>query len=230
VKAAKAVKAATTLTFSAPASARTTRVPVGVRLVASGSAVRNGYVRLEKSTGSGWTYAGRLLTGADGTGSGTLRVSGAASLRATYAGASSRTSAVSAVRAVRSPVVRAASASTVGDLRGAAIGRSILKVAARYVGTPYRYGATGPSAFDCSGFTRYVYGKIGVRLPHNSGAQASMTRRVSKAAARPGDLVSMPGHVGIYAGGGRMYDAPHAGSRVTLRRIYTSHYTLHRVV
>src|SRR5690349_17404088 len=50
-------------------------------------------------------------------------------------------------------------------------GASVLSIAARYVGTPYRYGGTTPKGFDCSGFTRYVYGKIGIALPRTANQQ-----------------------------------------------------------
>ncbi|MCW2607862.1 MAG: hypothetical protein JWO60_2555 [Frankiales bacterium] len=210
-------KASTSLSFSAPSSARTTKVPVGIRLLANGRGVRNGYVRLEKSTSSGWTYVGRLLTNDEGVGKGTLKVSGGAKLRAAYTGSQVRTPAVSSAR-----TVRAADDSS----------SAVLREAARHVGKPYRYGAVGPDAFDCSGFTRYVYAQFGKSLPHNARAQEDQATPVSKAEARPGDLVfiqDVRGHVGIYAGDGKMYDAPRSGKTVTLRSIWTSNYTLGRV-
>lgn len=100
---------------------------------------------------------------------------------------------------------------------------AILREAARHAGKRYRYGAVGPDRFDCSGYTMYVFAKFGVRLPHNSGAQRTATRRVPAAQRRPGDLVfthSRSGrvtHVGIYAGGGTMWHSPQTGSVV--RRI-----------
>ncbi|MCW2779150.1 MAG: hypothetical protein JWN17_2875, partial [Frankiales bacterium] len=216
-------RTSTSLAFSAPTSASTTAVPVGIRLLSDGRAVRNGYVRLEKSTSSGWTYVGRLLTNGDGVGKGTLRVAGSATLRAAYTGSQVRTPAVSPAR-----VVKARNDLRTGDVDG----NAVLQEAARHVGAPYVYGADGPDAFDCSGFTRYVYGRFGKSLPHNARAQEDVTTPVSKADAQPGDLVfiqDVKGHVGIYAGGGRMYDAPHSGASVTLRSIWTSNYTVGRV-
>lgn len=102
-----------------------------------------------------------------------------------------------------------------------ASGGSIISIAARYVGTPYVYGGTSPSGFDCSGYTQYVYKQVGISLPRTSGAQGSGGRRVSASEARPGDLVwSGNGHIGIYAGGNQMYDAPRSGKSVAKRAIW----------
>lgn len=98
---------------------------------------------------------------------------------------------------------------------------AILAIAARYVGTPYSYGGASPSGFDCSGYTQYVYGQAGISLPRTSGGQGSGGRRISASEARPGDLVwSGSGHIGIYAGGGMMYDAPRSGKTVQKRSIW----------
>ncbi len=228
-------KASTSLRFTTGTSRRTA-VPVGIRLLADGRGVRNGYVRLEKSTATGWTYAGRLLTGPDGVGQGTLKVAGSTKLRAAYTGSQVRTPAVSQPRTVRAKsVAAAAEASEAPEATTAPASTSasaVLREAASHVGKPYRYGSVGPDAFDCSGFTRYVFGQVGKELPHNSGAQERVATPVSKADARPGDLVfiqDVAGHVGIYAGNGQMYDAPRSGKTVTLRSIWTSNFTVGRV-
>jgi cell wall-associated NlpC family hydrolase len=98
----------------------------------------------------------------------------------------------------------------------------VLRLAWRAVGTRYRWGGTSPrSGFDCSGLTRWVYGHVGVSLPHYSGAQWRYGRPVSRRALAPGDLVFFAGlsHVGIYVGRGTMIHAPHAGARVRFDRI-----------
>ena len=110
-------------------------------------------------------------------------------------------------------------------------GSSVLEEAARHAGAPYIYGAAGPAAFDCSGFTSYVYGRLGIALPHNSDAQYAVTRHVPASQAVPGDLIFVEGlgHVAIYAGGGMMWDAPSAGGQVSRRGIYGS-FLVGRVV
>ena len=95
-----------------------------------------------------------------------------------------------------------------------------LRFARAQVGKPYRFGAEGPRAYDCSGFTRAVYRRAGIRLPRVSGAQAARAHRIPRGAARPGDLVVGPGHVGIYMGRGMMIDAGNRRVGVVYRRMY----------
>ena len=94
-------------------------------------------------------------------------------------------------------------------------------------GSPYSYGADGPHRFDCSGLTRWVYGKVGKYLPHSSSAQVSKTQRISRDNRRRGDLVffySRSGvyHVGIYAGHGYVWHASQPGEPVKREHIWTS--------
>jgi cell wall-associated NlpC family hydrolase len=110
----------------------------------------------------------------------------------------------------------------------------ILQEAARHQGAPYQYGAAGPSTFDCSGFTMYVFGRFGISLPHNAASQYGMTRHISNAAKQPGDLIFFTGsggiyHVGIYAGGGVMWAATHSGDVVRHESIYESSYVVGRI-
>ena len=93
----------------------------------------------------------------------------------------------------------------------------VLGWAAKGVGTPYVHGGTSQSGWDCSGYTAWVYGKVGVNLPRQSGAQKAAGKVVSQSEAKPGDLIWHPGHVGIYAGGGQMYDAGSPGSGTSKR-------------
>lgn len=96
-------------------------------------------------------------------------------------------------------------------------GRSVLAIARSKAGSSYRYGATGPNVFDCSGFVTYVYRQAGYNLPRMARAIYPAVRHVSS--PRPGDIVFFINgghatHVGIYAGGGKMYDAPRSGKTV----------------
>ncbi len=105
-----------------------------------------------------------------------------------------------------------------------------MAVAARYVGTPYRYGGTTPSGFDCSGFTAYVFGQVGINLSRTSGSQAASAVEIPQSQALPGDLVYKPGHIGIYAGDGMLYDSPRSGSTVSKRAIWSSDFGYYRVL
>jgi cell wall-associated NlpC family hydrolase len=102
----------------------------------------------------------------------------------------------------------------------------VVHVAASKAGTPYVYGASGPSAFDCSGFTRWVYAKVGRHLPRTSSAQAGAVRHVSASDRRPGDLVFFSSgghvyHVAIYAGGDSVWHAPRPGESVHREHLWT---------
>lgn len=102
------------------------------------------------------------------------------------------------------------------------IGRRAVSIAYSLLGRPYRWGASGPGAFDCSGLTMYIYAQLGIYLPHSSSAQYYSGRRVSFDELAPGDLVFFArrsgriSHVGIYVGGGMMIHAPQTGDVVKL--------------
>ncbi|HEX6871761.1 MAG TPA: C40 family peptidase [Micromonosporaceae bacterium] len=111
----------------------------------------------------------------------------------------------------------------------------VLAIAAAQTGKWYEYGAAGPSTFDCSGLTQYVFGKVGVWLPHKANSQLAYGRAVAKSSAAPGDLVFFLSdgyayHVGIYAGGGYMYDAPRTGQQVGKHKIWSTNIVFRRVV
>ena len=92
----------------------------------------------------------------------------------------------------------------------------VIGIARQYLGTPYRWGGTSPSGFDCSGFTSYVYRQLGVSLPRTSYSQSKAGTRISASDLQPGDLVYGPGHVGIYVGGGSFIHAPQPGQSVKI--------------
>jgi cell wall-associated NlpC family hydrolase len=113
-------------------------------------------------------------------------------------------------------------------------GSSVLSIAARYVGTPYVYGGTTPRGFDCSGYTRYVYARLGISLPRTANQQMLATERVSRSEAKPGDLVFFVSggrayHNGIYAGNGMLYDSPRSGKSVSKRAIWDATIVFGRV-
>ena len=105
----------------------------------------------------------------------------------------------------------------------------VFRVAKKYIGVPYRFGGDSPSGFDCSGFVMFVYAQFGIALPHNAGAQGAMGKPIHRSDARPGDLVIMAGHDGIYAGNGQILDAPQAGGVVSIRDIWTDDYYIVRL-
>ncbi|WP_406859499.1 C40 family peptidase [Streptomyces sp. HUAS MG47] len=102
-----------------------------------------------------------------------------------------------------------------------------LGVAASKKGAPYKYGATGPSRFDCSGLTLYSYKRAGKALPRTAQQQYNKTRHIAASGRAKGDLVFFHSggrvyHVGIYAGNGRIWHSPKTGSWVKLDRIWSS--------
>ncbi|WP_367296295.1 C40 family peptidase [Levilactobacillus yonginensis] len=95
---------------------------------------------------------------------------------------------------------------------------SVYKVAKSHLGARYVYGATGPSSFDCSGFTGYIYKKgAKVTLPRTAQAQYNSLKHVTYKNIQKGDLVFFGGskysisHVGMYIGKGKMIDAQNRG-------------------
>ncbi|TSI19498.1 C40 family peptidase [Brevibacterium aurantiacum] len=108
------------------------------------------------------------------------------------------------------------SGSDAGSIDGSKA-EQVIGWASKGVGTPYVYGGTSQSGWDCSGYTSWVYSKVGVNLPRSSGAQKAAGQVVSQSEAKPGDLIWHPGHIGIYAGDGQMYDAGSPGSGTSKR-------------
>ncbi|GEL19385.1 C40 family peptidase [Pseudonocardia asaccharolytica] len=87
------------------------------------------------------------------------------------------------------------------------------------VGAPYRWGAAGPSAFDCSGLVVWAFGKAGVSLPRTSRAMSTVGTPVAKSDLRPGDLVFFyrpVSHVAIYVGNGKVVHASTSGQPVKI--------------
>jgi cell wall-associated NlpC family hydrolase len=103
----------------------------------------------------------------------------------------------------------------------------VVGIAMQYLGTPYVWGGSSPSGFDCSGFVMYVYAQMGISVPHNAAAQySSIGVYVSRDQLEPGDLVFFDGlgHVGIYIGGGQFIHSPHTGDVVKISSLSDSWY------
>ena len=103
---------------------------------------------------------------------------------------------------------------------------SITETALQYVGYPYVYAASGPNAFDCSGFTSYVYAQHGKSIPRTSYAQGASGVHIPHDQAQPGDIVVLNGggHVAIYLGDGMIVHASTPATGVKVSPVYGSYY------
>jgi cell wall-associated NlpC family hydrolase len=128
----------------------------------------------------------------------------------------------------RASRARQVSAFTV-TYNGPASGRAGAAVNEAYnkLGSPYEWAAAGPSTFDCSGLTMWVWARGGVSLPHSAAEQYNVIQHVAQSDVQPGDLVffgSPIHHVGIYIGGGQMISAPHTGDVVKIQDAFRSDF------
>ncbi|MFD9815931.1 NlpC/P60 family protein [Streptomyces sp. NPDC059080] len=108
------------------------------------------------------------------------------------------------------------------DVPASQRGAAALAAAQSKIGSPYVWGATGPSSFDCSGLTSWAYQQAGQSLPRTSQAQASAGTRVGMNELKPGDLVLFYGdlhHIGLYAGNNTVLHAPKPGAAVRYESI-----------
>jgi cell wall-associated NlpC family hydrolase len=124
-----------------------------------------------------------------------------------------------------------AGAATPPHSERAAFGMRATSVASDYAGARYRWGGTTPRGFDCSGYTQFVFARLGKHIPRVAQAQYDAAQKVGHRVV-PGDLVFFFDsnkrhvfHVGIYAGVGRIWHAPRPGTRVRLERIWTDRWT-----
>ncbi|TEB17316.1 D-gamma-glutamyl-meso-diaminopimelic acid endopeptidase CwlS precursor [Pelotomaculum sp. FP] len=115
--------------------------------------------------------------------------------------------------------------------RGQAIDRdtqAIVAFARQYLGVPYAWAGQGPSGFDCSGFTYYVFDYFNINLPRTADGQYSAGSKVSK--LQPGDLVFFstyepgPSHVGIYIGDNQFIHSSSGAGVVTITSLSDSYY------
>jgi len=116
------------------------------------------------------------------------------------------------------------SAQAAAKARVVAMRDRILTVARKQLGDPYRAGSAGPNAFDCGGFTQFVFKRaLGMDIARTSRGQYQQVERIKRKDAQPGDLVFFfengAHHVGIYLGNGKMIDAPNPGESVSVNPI-----------
>lgn len=111
-------------------------------------------------------------------------------------------------------------------------GQAIVDEAMKHIGKAYVYGASGPNAFDCSGFTSYVYRQLGYSLNRTAADQIHHGAPVAKSDLMPGDLVffnnrgtSYIGHVGIYIGNNKMVHASTSSTGVIISDLDSGYYT-----
>ena len=110
------------------------------------------------------------------------------------------------------------------------VGSEIAIRAISLLGAPYRYGGSGPKAFDCSGLVQFVHHEIGIPVPRTAAEQHRVAVPVEISELEPGDLVffrtrgKQISHVGIYAGSGRFVHAPQTGRPIELRELDDGYY------
>jgi cell wall-associated NlpC family hydrolase len=128
----------------------------------------------------------------------------------------------SAVVGVALPRVASAQKKTSAiAVRGTVTGADIVRAARDYLGVRYVWGGDTPRAFDCSGFTRYVFARYGIALPRTAHEQAAFGDAPFPGDLRPGDLLFFSGgqgaqHIAIYVGGDTIIHASSSAKRVKL--------------
>lgn len=117
---------------------------------------------------------------------------------------------------------------------GTVSGSKIVATAKKYLGTPYKWGGTTPSGFDCSGFVYYVLRSNGIKASRTIATLYSQGTPVKKSELQPGDIVFFQGtyksglsHVGIYVGDGKFIHSPHSGEVVSYANLYSDYYVNH---
>jgi len=110
----------------------------------------------------------------------------------------------------------------------AAPATDIVAQAKKFLGTPYKWGGTGPLGFDCSGFVQYVYRQMGKDLPRLASQQATAGQRIGLDKLQVGDLVAWDNsdrnagadHIAIYIGNGQVIAAPKPGDVVKVEPMF----------
>jgi len=126
--------------------------------------------------------------------------------------------------------VKAAPAASSTSTSAGGSAAKLIARAKQFIGTPYKWGGSGPLGFDCSGFTQYLYRELGIDLPRVSSQQAASGPRISLDKLRPGDLVAWDNssrnngadHIAIYIGNNQVIQAPKPGDSVKISTIWDS--------
>lgn len=111
----------------------------------------------------------------------------------------------------------------------------VVLTAEKYLGIPYVWGGASPEVgFDCSGFVKYVFGELGIDLPHGAEAISSYGTPVDFANLQPGDIIFFQNtyrygvsHLGIWVGDNTFIHAPEPGSVISYEKLegfYLNHY------
>ena len=134
---------------------------------------------------------------------------------------------VAATSSVATPITASASLASLSTLASGrtswSTGQAAANRALSLVGSGYRWGSTGPGAYDCSGLTGAAWRAAGVNLARSSRAQANSLRSVRRADLRPGDIVyfgSPVSHVEMYVGNGRLVGASRSQGRVATTELH----------
>ena len=121
--------------------------------------------------------------------------------------------------------------STAANSNASDVAKRIASDAYNYIGCRYSYGSSGPSAFDCSGFTSYLYKRQGYSLPRTSNSQGSYGTYVEKQNLTAGDLVFFSNrsdrkinHVGVYVGNNNFIHASTSVRGVVIDNLGSDYY------